>query len=360
MEGRLGKNSELIFVGQENSVPIVEILGARYIDRSGIPLDSNRNPLLVEGIDFKLQPNPFIDSPSRYPDGHSHLAPMSGLERQRLKENYQYMVGALRFVRDAYVASIRPEESRREPLNTQEAINILIGLTFLPHYLAFRTKKAVNVSGKLPESIIVLSNAASGSTGALFAYEELHSRDQDFPTQVPDPEEMLSEIEKRGSMVGKTVCVASPQQIKHFLRAVVDGAIQNYQNDLEGILNAEEIPQLIAFGRAMYHGRETMHLLKKLDVLTSKEMQRHIKKKRDKKVKALAANYLNEGGRLMTGLTVDQIQVDEALGRNTIEKGIRLEDLNEALKLKTPDLISILNPNQKPAPAGQRITIVRL
>ncbi|MEX2007616.1 MAG: hypothetical protein WD992_02490 [Candidatus Levyibacteriota bacterium] len=340
-----------------NSAPpvsIAEIYFTPYTDVSGVPLSSDRGrPDLVKGIDFEYQSNRFRASPSRHPGGSPHKIPVSGLEQRRLSESYSTMLGIVRAVRDAYLERTRSSGSDVQgPLNTAEALDVLTGMQFLPHYLRFRSRNPLPVQDTIPKEIVVLSNAASGSRGAIGALIDLYKNEPDLLAKIPDINEMVDEIERLGRMVGeKTVCAASPAQIRHFLGAVLNGPPEQFEKSdiVGGLLDEQEVLSLVAFGQAVYFGIIMMEELKELDAATMEYANKRLQEPHPAKdIRKALEDYLSACEERVINIEVQQIRVGALLGREVGH--VTLESLAPRLGLKIPGTIGNLRPEFRPRP----------
>ena len=207
MDGRPNSEpDEILSTDLTRPLRVVDIFVNSYTDSSGIPLASDRDdPRLIQGIDFQKQPNPFRTSPSRYPNGKPHEVPVSELERERLRQFYPEMLSLLGRVRSTYITETRKKTGRNldASLTLSESLSILSGLSYLPHYLAHRSTRPFALQGELPPQVIVLSNAASGSRGAMYAFADLHIDDPDVEELVPDKTEAIAAIERMGSLISE-------------------------------------------------------------------------------------------------------------------------------------------------------------
>ena len=211
-------------------------------DVTGIPLLSDRGPLGQE-IDFSYRECPYKNSPSRYPDGQPHEVPMSELERRRLGESYPDIRRLLLAVREAKMGNVDPETE----MSVSSALSILGLMQYLPRYLVNRAQKPVDPES-LPVRLVTASNSASGSIAAIGAF----ARGRVFQ-RLPQGEVLLAGAEAQGAMVGKkSVCVASPRMIVHFLDTLRAGDPKLSHGTVEeetgGLLRQDEVPRATTFG----------------------------------------------------------------------------------------------------------------
>ncbi|GEM_PF-5551151 len=347
---------------QPPAISVLRIKTTRIIDSSGIPLASDRDPKLAEGIDFEYQEFPFHNSPSRLlqnqPDP-AHSRPMSGLERRRLAESYTSMIAIVNYVRRGYLETVANTEPG--PLTARELQEVLHGLFYLPHYLALRGKNPIPAQHALPPVVIALSNSASGSAGALDGYLKKHGNSQEAWNNPPVPEEMIEVIETLESkplVGGKTVCVASPEQMRHFFAAVINGAhMPKATFDASSFLEISETPSLIEFGKHAFYANELMNGLKTLDekaaALIKKQSRngrnpRHVRKTRD--------SFLGETHRLLGELAVSEHRINSALGRSLRirelslgefeSQGFEMPGILKEMGIQSPGAIAVIPGNK--------------
>ncbi|HVT01264.1 MAG TPA: hypothetical protein VHE53_03475 [Patescibacteria group bacterium] len=260
-------SEELLSVVDKKPVSFITIYRTTYIDASGITLASDRDrPEYVEDINWDFVPNSFKTSPSRYPHGHPHEKPISRLERKRLNVNYMAMLGLVGRVRDAYLEGVLgPDVDKSQPLSLQQSSELLDALRYLPQYLSYRSQNALKPHGELPPTIVVLSNGASGGKGAIEGLKYLDGSNLD---SVPNIEDAIAMVEDLGALIGKgkTICVASPEQIRSFLNAVVYGPDSNYdKNAFQDIFDVSEIASLIKFSESFSVLLDEFEKIKSID-----------------------------------------------------------------------------------------------
>lgn len=291
------------------------------IDTTGIPLSSDRGPSnLVKGIDWQYQACPFRDSSSRYPNGQPHPTHMSGLERQRLASHYPQIIEGMHSLRSAFTESTRSSDlDTTQPLNTGEMRTLLRAMVYLPGYLTQRAINPVNIHGGLPPEFIVLSNSSSGTLGALEGFLELGGNSRADLKKVPDPESMLKAIERVGSMVGpKTICVAAPEQMRHFFHCVINGAPQ-YRNrfDITTWINLnKELVSILMYGENAYLTKNMLEDLYILDSLIFAEIKPYIEKGRNfRHYRSRVEDFMRQADQVLSELKVRQEIVNAALNR---------------------------------------------
>ena len=332
---------------------IFDMADAPLVDVQGVPLSSDRGEQkLHTGIDFEYQACPFADSSSRFPDGAPHEVPMSGLERRRLGENYPGMLATLKAFRDYYINEKRSitGNSPSEALSTYEAREVMMGLVYTPHYLVYRSSNAVGARGELPTDMIVLSNVGSGSLAALSAYIETYEDGaNEFYNKIPNVEQMIEEAEIRGRMVGeKTVCVASPDQMKHFLTAIINGpSVKTTKNTLTGLTDRDEIGNILTYGKAMYEGTGAVHIVRMLDAKFALDLGNLMQAEKWNMIEPLMVEYEKELKAAAAELTLDQSKANIALGRNFMVGGITPQVLRTKYHLPSADYIAGLRDHQR-------------
>lgn len=314
-------------------------------DVDSIPKDSDRDPYgykLHEGIDFRYQPCPYSNSPSRYPDGAPHTIPMSGLERDRLAENYYEILGNLSFVRDYYLEQTRDGEDRKEPLTIYDTREVLMALNYASAYLVYRSEYPVKGLGELPTDLIVMANAAAGSLAALGSYMLVQKGEGDeYLDQVPDPQQMIEESEKSGRLVGeKTVCAASPELMAHFFKAVIEGPTRTGEGSLPKFVDQSELSNLFAYGKAMYEGVGTINKLRVVDTEVYAMLNKLYASGRREEMYRVAESYLQHVSKEVTLMLINQAAANFALGRDyDYQDNVPLEDFEESLNLTTAKYI---------------------
>jgi hypothetical protein len=228
-------------LGEHMELPEIVNIWGTISDESGVPLDSDLTKL-AEGIDFKYKSCPFRESPSRY--GKSIV---SGLEQERLSSTHCDTISYLLSVRRKYMEITGFSEDR--PLVIVDGQNILGLMQFLPVYLVKRAKDPVDIEGSLPKHLVVGSNSASGSYGALGCYSERSSS-----LILPDGDVALQKVEEKGSLVGeRTACAASPAMIVKFLDLLKNGSSDYEEHDIseatDGLLPESEFGNALIFGQ---------------------------------------------------------------------------------------------------------------
>lgn len=336
------------------AISFFEVTETFYVDSTGIPLSSDRRePDYVNQIDFQYRPNAFKNSPSRYLGGKPHPIPVSGLEQRRLGETYRDMMGIVETVRDGFVGHFTKHKDPSRPLDVIETSKLLDALTALPHYLTFRTVKSFSPQGEIPPSVIVLSNSASGSKGALEAWIELHQQEVAFHRKTPDVEEMIEITENIHTMApvhGKTVCAASPAQQRHFLEAVIHGPSEkSIVADNADLLREEEVEAFVKFGVALKRGIYAASGLRGFDAYTRQLIQGvldagEITPDRKKEAQDVADAYLEQFlSRIAHSLSIisfSEQEMNEVLGRGVGERNsTTLEDLDRIKPLGCMQLI---------------------
>ncbi len=323
-------------------VNVLEIVGAHISDSTNVPLVSDRAPKrLTAGIDWQYQSCPFQNSISRYPDGKPHETPISGLERKRLQDNYPRSLSIVKVIRDTFVANTRTSgENNVQSLNALEMRGILRALSYFPHYLTLRASNPIPARGALPPEIVVLSNAAAGTLGSLEAYLG-PQEDPAFLRMPPKVEEMIMASEELGTMVGdKTVCVASPEQMRHFISYIVNGD-ERYQErfDITPFFTPDkEIAPLCVFGQETYLSHTGIEKFRMLDSLASEDIKRHIKKRHNpRRIRSIMNEFSQLSKRLLHELNQRQEAVNMSLGRRPRDQ-ITL-DMFEAVGFKMPAIL---------------------
>lgn len=306
-------------------------------DSTGIPQLSDRHPNTPKDIDFKYEACPFSNSPSRYPNGAPHEIPMSGLEHERLAANYPGMVAITSVVRSEFLRSRGVDLESKTPLTIGEAKELLMGLSYLPQYLIYRAENPFSPSGEIPPVYIALSNSSSGAHGAVNAQLLAEGETEATLEHIPDADMMIDLVEKEGAMVGeKTVCAASPLQMKHFLNVVVNGPEKDTRNpEIAGVFDLSEVPAIIKFGRGMYLGRALLEDIKSMDGAFV-EMVNPIMISGDiPRIKQTVEMFKRHVSLMVSELNTAQLYVDIALGREA-NKPTTLADLSKILALGMP------------------------
>lgn len=337
------------------AISIFQIWDTRYLDTSGIPSSSDRgNPEVVKEIDWDYQPNPFKNSPSRYPDGQSHSTPMSGLERRRLAETYPTMLSILAVIRNSYLKLIDGKTDTRA-LSSLEMQRILRGLMYLPHYLSLRGKNPIPPKHALDPAFITISNSASGTLGALEAYLEQRGYNPKDLTSPPDSEKMIEAAEKTGAMVGeKTLCVASPQQMQHFMNAVINGP-ETHRNtfDVTHWFDESEVFSIIKFGDQAYNANEKLKILWSIDLETESRVGRDVNKNKNprrlKRVLPVIDEFRKESSAILYQLNANQLGINYALGRDSRIQPLTLESF-ASKGFKMPGILKKLSAHQPTTP----------
>ena len=316
-------------------------------DINNIPKESDRDFYaedLHTGIDFQYQACPFANSPSRFPNGEPHKVPLSGLERDRLAENYYEILDNLRVVRDFYIDETRIGDDKKSPLSVYDTREVLMALNFAAHYLVYRRTNPAKARGELPVDILVMSNAAAGSLAALSQLVITDRIDIDtMETVVPDPKRMINVVEENGHMVGeKTVCAASPELMEHFFKAVVDGPKRTGNGSLSSLVEKSEMVDLFKFGRAMYEGSGALAKLRKLDRELTELLNKLYSEGDIENFKEIGTSYIQHLGLEIEQIYVDQVAANSALGRSIVDSSeIPYNDFIKKADLKAA--ISLLN-----------------
>jgi hypothetical protein len=319
-----------------------------FIDTMGIPLTSDRGDLThTQGIDFKYVPNNFKDSPSRYPNGRPHPIPMSGLEKDRLEASYGSLLPLVGRVRQNFIQYSREETGIEpsEPLNVDEALKVLFGLAYLPHYLVYRTRGPFAPMGQIPFEIFILSNAAEGSRASIAAFMEENRDDPELFARIPDVEEAIDASERLKRMVGdKTVCVASPKQMKHFIGSVIDGSEKLGECTFEEILPDDEIRSLVEFSSGYFDARLRTNALQNIDEWLAANIQDALEKKIDtRRINQAIQPYYSHIQKLLRELTGRESDMNRALGRQPHPQTLTLKDLKKDIPLQLPDIFASLS-----------------
>ncbi|MDP3941535.1 MAG: hypothetical protein Q8Q49_04470 [bacterium] len=335
-----GEQRERTLASKPRGISILQINQA-FIDSTGVATTSDRRPELIkDGIDWDYQSNTFYDSSSRYPGGQPHEKQMSGFELRRLQQNYPAMLTLIRAVRDDLISSSQGKgsEATKRILTADEMGEVLHALMYLPHYLAHRAQTPIPPMYVLPPAVIILSNASSGANGALEGYLDTYEYSEG---KVPDVEKMIADAESRGSMVGeKTVCVASPDRMKHFMHAVIEGPKQNEGRfDLSAILGKEEILLLRMFAEDAYYAHNNISAFKGYDLAKSETLKKHIKNKHNPRhFRTEITDFLAESKSIIFDLNLKQVRVNFALGRQQDATPLTLDSF-EAIGFHMPGLL---------------------
>ena len=345
------------------SLSLVEMADLPITDIDGIPKESDRDlyeEKLFEGIDFRYQACPFSNSPSRFPNGAPHEIPISGLERDRLSENYYEILGNLQVVRDYYIDNTRPESEKNKPLSIVEMRDILMTLNYAANYLVYRSANPVDAFGKLPTDLLVMSNVAAGSLAALSVQMiVLKNEGKDSIDAVPDPKVMVEESEKMGKMVGgKTVCAASPELMVHFFKAVVDGPRKIEEGSLSKYIDKSELPQLFAYGKAMYEGAGSVASLREVDRSILILLDAKYREKDWVNFNEISADYMMHAFKEIALILHDQAVANQALGRRVEESSkVPFDEIIHNLDLKGAITVrNLLDARKKSPPKTQNVT----
>jgi len=340
---------------QRSHVGIIEVHAANFIDTNGIPLTSDRElPEIVETIDFDYRPNNFRTSPSRYPNGKPHPIPVSGLEQRRLGESYRDMMQAISLIRDGYLNALQNRTDKTGPLSAHELFGLLHIFKFLPHYLSFRAEEAMEKVGDMPPVVLVLSNSAAGTLGALGSWMDVHESDPDFLSKTPNVEEMIILAETTGTMAlpgKKTVCAASPAQQKHFMDAVIFGpSDKSLPGTKIDFLEKSEIISLAKFGNAMHKGSGYLGQIMWLDNVYYQRVKETqdvlaLTPGRTQEALFIIDGYIKEFKTrtelLLSALDAIESDMNKALGRQELNGGkISLEDINKQKRMQMIRLVS--------------------
>ncbi len=330
-------------------VGIIEVHAAKFIDSTGIPLTSDRElPEIVEKIDFDYRPNTFRTSPSRYPNGRPHPIPVSGLEQRRLGESYRDMMQTIALVRDGYLGLLKNRKDKDRPLSAHEMFGLLHILKFLPHYLSFRAEGAMEKTGEIPPAVLVLSNSAAGTLGALGSWMDVHESEPDYLSKTPNVGEMISLAERTGTMVlpgSKTVCAASPAQQRHFINAVLFGPNEKFMPGTKvEFLDESEIMSLAKFGNAIHKGSGYLGQIMWLDNVYYQRVRGvqdvlMLTPGREQEARFVIEGHIKEFNArtelLLDTLSVIEGEMNKALGRNeVIGRKLSLEDIHKQKRVQ--------------------------
>lgn len=318
-------------------VSIFDMHMTYFTDTTGIPLDSNRrveNPHTAS-IEFELQKCPFTDSPSRYPDGAPHEKPMSGLERRRLNEHYQQNLSAVKYLRNIQVAS-REDGDTTRPLSIRETRDLLSAMAFLPHYLVYRAENALQPTGEIPVDILLDASVALGAfaaTTVVVQNEKISASDFEFASF--NAERLVEESEKAGIMVGEqTVCVASPKQMTHFLREVIEGpSVELGLGNIEALLNPEEFADLLKLGKSMMVSNHIVASIIKTDSDFSNKFEPLLDREKLQEAGQLLQEYQKDIKEYFELMHAGSTQVQEALGRKPQKRSIFAQEFMMHLAL---------------------------
>jgi len=306
-------------------------------DSDGIPQLSDRHPDTPKNIDFKYASCPFTNSPSRYPNGVPHEKPISELERQRLAENYLEILAITGVVRDAYLRSHGKDPETNGSLTVGEAKEVIMGLSYIPQYLINRAVNPFKPQGEIPVVYIALSNSASGAHGAVNAQFIAEGQTEAALGSAPDVDLMIDLVEKEGALVGpKTVCVASPLQMKNYINAIIDGPEDKAKTtEITPAFDVSEVPSIIKFGKGMYEGRNLLDEIKGIDTKFVERVSPLMRSRDIPHIKEAIAMFKMHIIVSMVELNQSQRDVDQALGRETASPAT-LEVLTSILKLGMP------------------------
>lgn len=306
-------------------------------DSTGIPQLSDRHPDTPKDIDFRYESCPFPNSPSRYPNGVPHETPISGLERQRLAENYPEILAITGVVRDAYLKSHGKDPETSGSLTIGEAKEVIMGLSYIPQYLINRAVNPFKPQGEIPPVYIALSNSASGAHGAVNAQLIAEGQTEAALESVPDVDLMIKLVEKEGALVGpKTICVASPQLMKNYLNAIVYGSEDKAKTtEIAPTFDVSEVPSIIKFGKGMYDGRNLLDEIKGIDTKFVERASPFMRSGDILRIKEAIAMFKRHIIVSVVELNQSQRDVDQALGRE-IASPATLEMLTDILKLGMP------------------------
>lgn len=319
-------------------INILMLKTGKIVDSSGIPLSSDREEDLAQGIDFKYAACPFHNSPSRLPENQpdpQNPKPISMLERERLATHYSDTLAIADYVRDTYLSQLGQPI---RPLTTEEVRDVLRGLFFFPHYLTLRGKNPFPTEGKLPPPSVIISNSASGSVGAVEGYLVRNEQDPEVLNSPPDVDQMVAIAEKNIALVGdKTVCAASPEQMHHFLSAISFGLDKIKSSfDVEALLTRDEVLPLIAFGSVAYIANEKMVKLKDFDNSAADVIE---KESNSDGTKAAVLNSFDVfSQRILGELMVHELQINKVLGRALLPHELSL-DLFESEGFRMPAIL---------------------
>lgn len=342
--------------GGKPHVRITEVHAATFIDSTGVPLTSDRGkPEAIKDIDFDYRPNTFRTSPSRYPDGKPHEIPVSGLEQRRLGESYRDMMQTISEVRNGFIDMLSYPKAKTEPLNAHEFLAVLGVLRFLPHYLAYRSHNPMAQNGEIPPMVMVLTNSASGTKGALGAWMDVHESEVDYLNKVPDVDEMITLIENIGSMApkgGKTVCAASPAQQRHFMDAVIYGPSDKSKSQSEhSFMPSTEIPSLIRFGYAINSASGLLGEILRLDHVNAQIIEglknassvlNVGEEETTSAIQRVSEKFIEGVKPLLSRIDAAESSMNRALGREEVASSpISLQDINSQKALAMYPLVSL-------------------
>lgn len=325
-------------------ISLLKIYHTPYIDSTGIPLSSDRSyPDLIKDIDWDYQPAPstFRGSPSRYPDGSPHVVPISGLERNRLRDNYPKMLLMLGELREQYIRYKRGDSdiaTLPTPLTIAEMREFLRGLIHLPHYLVHRGKNPVPSQGVLAPSVLLLSNSAAGSLAALETYATVR---KPRSNKVPEPENVIADVERGSNLMGeKTMCVAAPAQMNHFLSAVINGSGQE-SGVTAPLVSPKETFSFFEFGHHAYVVQEFLGELWAKDNEVYKAIGKQIKNGHNpRRYQAHLDIFLREAEFAIIRMQPFQDRINVLLGRSTSGKPLKFEEFGVA-GFKMPALLEM-------------------
>lgn len=240
-------NSNILSPGEH--VDIFDILEHRreITDETGVPLSSDRVSPPID-IDFEYTKCPYLDSPTRSPGGRPGKIPMSGLERDRLRQSFPEIRRSLLAIRAGYISMLGLEQDKE--FTVEDGLNVLSIIQGLPTYLTERSAHSVPINDSLPQHFIVGSNASSGAMAAIGAYAQGRPR-----IIMPEGDVLLHAAETLpgSGLVGKlTVCAAAPSMIKQYLDLVRQGSqvveFGSVEDETSGLLTTKELGNALLLG----------------------------------------------------------------------------------------------------------------
>lgn len=314
------------------------------VDSTGVPRSSDRgNPELRKHLKFDMRQTPFTDSPSRIQADAEDPKPMSEFERKRLANHYAELLSIVGAVRARYITEVRNQGNwmgEVAPLTSKETKEVLSGLFHLPDYLVHRANNSVEPFGVMPPALIIMSNAASGTLGALVGYLNKYGESAMKFVTPPSAKEMIkiAEEDPEAPMVGaKTVCVASPKLMHHFIGSVVHGPGSYYRDafDLSEWVSADEYVNMVKFGD---HSYEVSDLIGGLVRVDKKSYSNYLEARKSHKKKSVIERFQRIGVEYADKVGGELMSANLHLGRGIITRVLKPADVWTS-EMQMPTLI---------------------
>jgi hypothetical protein len=144
-------------------------------------------------------------------------------------------------------------------------------------------------------------------------------------------------------MVGeKTVCVASPALMNHFITSLLEGPDSEFAHSFDtwSFLSREEVGSMLAFGMHAYSAKDTLEGFMGEDKRMAEELKKYRRKKRlHRHVEPKIQQYQQLSESVVANLNEQQIGMNRALGRRIFDGRLNISIIESEVGLKMPALL---------------------